>query len=310
MSDDNKLLIVAWDGLDHNLIKDFDLEHIPLDEMGKIDNDTGIKTRSTSELYTSFITGKTFRTHGVTGINKFNKRGALLEKIFPKEIRAGLPATGLMYNKLWDILGADKRKYEKQDYDTETLFDVIEDSKAMYVPGYNPGFGWSANLKSHTLDELMYRENPLDEAEKTVEMMFERRWKGLQKAFDEDDYQLLMTHFHFPDYIQHFYGTKGLSYDEDRLKEMYERVDAKAKQIKTWANLYGYDVLFISDHGLPENFEHNKQAFYSIQGDFSVEEAKEISRKELEGDGVAITSFSMEILNHLGIEAEATIHNT
>lgn len=310
MSEDNQLLIVAWDGLDHNLIDKFDLKHIPLETMGLIDNDMGINTRSTSELYTSFITGETWREHGVTGINKFNRRGEVLEKAFPKNIRGLLPGLDLIYNKLWDLSGADKRKYEKHDYNVDTLFDVVDNSRAMFVPGYNPGFGWSANLKSHTLDELMYRDEPLKEGEKTVDMMFNRRWNKFQQAFDEDDYSLLMVHFHFPDYIQHFYGARGISYDEDRLREMYERVDAKAKQVKQWADLYGYDLLFISDHGLPENMEHNKEAFYSIQGDFDVVDSKEIVEGHgLENDGIPITMFYGEILEYLGLEAEAVIHN-
>lgn len=295
---DNKVLVVAWDGLDYELIKKFNLEHIPLETMGCINNDTGINTRSTSELYTSFITGETWRTHGVTGINKFNERGKLLEKMFPMTIRAGLPATSLLYNKSWDLLGADKRKYEKQDYDTPTLFDDIKNSKAMFIPGYNPGFGWSANLKSHTLDELMYRKQPTDEAEKTVDMMFNRRWNKFKTVFDEDDYEFIMCHFHYPDYIQHFYGAKGLNYQEDVLKGLYKEIDKKAKQIKTWAKLYNYDLMFISDHGLPEDFEHNKQAFYSIQGDIQI--TQDPSESSNGNEGVPITDFYSEIKNYLG----------
>ena len=299
MSNDNQLLIVAWDGLDYELIQKFGLENIPLDNMGKIDNDTGIHTRSTSELYTSFITGDNYYTHGVTGINKFNKRGEILENIFPAHIRGGLPATRLIYNKLWDLIGADKRKYDKTDYDTSTLFDEIENSNALFIPGYNPGFGWAANLKSHTLDELMYKqspeytETPMIEGEKTVKMMFERRWNIFKDAFDDGEYELLMVHFHYPDYLQHFYGTKGLNYDEERLKKMYEYIDKKAGKIRKWADLYNYDVMFMSDHGLPENMEHNKQAFFSTQG-FEVQESWENS-----SEGYHITGFKEEIKRHL-----------
>jgi len=307
--DDNKLLIIAWDGLDHELINKFNLEHVPLETMGKIDNNTGINTRSTSELYTSFITGETHTEHGVTGINKFNKTGKILESILPKNIRGLLPATNLIYNKLWDLTGADKRKYYKQDYNIDTLFDIINDSKAMFVPGYNPGFGWSANLKTHSLDELMYKDDALSEAEKTVNMMFDRRWDMFKQEFDREEHSLLMCHFHYPDYLQHFYGTKEISYEEDILKGLYLEIDQYAKKIKAWADLYGYDLMFFSDHGLPQDFEHNKQAFYSIQGDFDVSESEELRSEYGFDEGVPITMFFGEILEYFDIQAEATIHN-
>lgn len=300
MSDDNKLLVVAWDGLDYKLIKKFGLEHIPQDNIGEIDNNTGIDTRSTSELYTSFITGATHTKHGVTGINKFNDRGKVLEKVFPAKIRSILPGIKLIYNKLWDLTGADKRKYNKEDYKQNTLFDEIDESKALFVPGYNPGFGWSANLKSHTLDELMYKENPMQEAEKTVKMLFDHRWDSLKDVFDFGDYKLLMVHFHYPDYIQHFYGTKGLNYDEGVLKGMYNDIDHRAKKVKKWAELYGYDVLFISDHGLPKNLEHNKQAFYSTSENLDLDLTMlEQESNTLGLEGIPITMFYDEILNYV-----------
>jgi predicted AlkP superfamily phosphohydrolase/phosphomutase len=284
----DKLLIVAWDGLDHELIQRYDVDNVMLDNFGKIDNDSMMKKRSTSELYTSFITGTNYKIHGVTGINKFNARGKVLETVMPPKIRGGLPVTSIIYQKLWDLIGADKRKYEKKDLKTNTLFDVINDSKALNVPGYNPGFGWSANLKSHTLDELMYRDNPMKEAEKTVEMLFEKRWKRFQQVFDSG-FNVVMSHFHYPDYIQHFHGTKDINFDEDKMRELYEEVDKYSERVKEYADMYGYDLLFMSDHGLPQGYEHNKNAFYShnIEGEFV-------------GDRPGITDFYTPIMDNYG----------
>jgi hypothetical protein len=59
---ENKTLIIAFDGLDYELIQEFGLETIPQREFGKIDNTTGITSIVTYELFASFITGKTWKT--------------------------------------------------------------------------------------------------------------------------------------------------------------------------------------------------------------------------------------------------------
>jgi len=65
-------LIVAFDGLDIDLIRRYDCEtFLEMDEFGTVDNNTGITTRYTSELFASFITGETHEKHGVTGLTKW-----------------------------------------------------------------------------------------------------------------------------------------------------------------------------------------------------------------------------------------------
>jgi hypothetical protein len=53
------VLVVALDGLDCELIKEFGLGNIKQDEFSKIDNQAGMNSVNTSELFASFITGRT-----------------------------------------------------------------------------------------------------------------------------------------------------------------------------------------------------------------------------------------------------------
>jgi hypothetical protein len=82
------MIVVGFDGLDKELIEDFDLENVKFAETGKINNADGVKKRSTSELFASFITGETHEVHGVTGLETntdlrdklrvFNRRNMLI----------------------------------------------------------------------------------------------------------------------------------------------------------------------------------------------------------------------------------------
>lgn len=64
-------LVVAFDGLDHHLINRYGCDALrEMEEFGTFDNHTGIHSVATSELFASFITGKTHVDHGVTGLSK------------------------------------------------------------------------------------------------------------------------------------------------------------------------------------------------------------------------------------------------
>lgn len=62
--------MVALDGLDYELIKEFGLGNIKQDEFSKMDKQTGMNSVKTSELFASFITGKTNESHGVKGLKR------------------------------------------------------------------------------------------------------------------------------------------------------------------------------------------------------------------------------------------------
>lgn len=243
----SSVLIVAFDGLDHELIKEFDLDHITQREFGRIDNDTGIEKRKTSELFASFLTGKFSEEHGISDLRKrkgsklltkFEKiaDGTKLDKI--KGLRKSLygEINRLNYKEEWPV---------KEDLEAETIFDQVENSEALFVPSYSTstffrceeqnrplrlGMGVEEAIKHYDTREYRYRK--------------QRFLRPVNTYFD-----LCMMHFHRVDIHQHFYGEKDAHYDHDRLEKLYRETDKLAEEIKEFFEDSYDTIIFMSDHG-------------------------------------------------------------
>lgn len=266
-----KTIIIALDGLDKELIEEFELKNVIQEEFGTIDNKTGMTEINTSELFASFITGENYEEHGVRGLRKWTN--PKIDK-FERKVEGNK-----FFNKFKGIrsaifesinrLGAMQRKYRKEDLQCQTMFERVENSRAMNIPSYNPSPYWmiGAGLKP-----LRYGYSP-----KKVEKLWDdKEYRDRKrKLFSELDSEvlpprnLLMCHIHRPDIHQHLYGDKFLSkevstYNKPKLKQMYQEIDKLAGEIKKKALKKGYDrIIFMSDHGLPTETEHNEEAFYS-----------------------------------------------
>ena len=263
----NKVLVVAFDGLDRKLIRDFDLENIFQEEFGSIDVRTDVSSVVTSELFASFITGKTYEEHGVKGLNKWTN--SKIDKF--EESVSGIKFFDKFYGLRKAIfesinkLNALKRKHRKIDLCSDSLFEHIDNSRAMFVPAYNPSILWGCDSG---FKPLRYNYNLKQTANFWDNREYRFRKNKLFKELDSEftpTRDFLMCHFHKPDIYHHLYGDKNVGIvDEDKLKSMYDEIDKLAKEIKEKALESGYDtVIFMSDHGLPAEKEHNENAFYS-----------------------------------------------
>lgn len=266
----DNVLIIAFDGLDYQLIQKFDCDALRQNEIGRIDNQTGMKWVKTSELFASFLTGTTHEVHGVTGLSAWENKwkGELIRLLLApfalSRISSHLsflePSRGFRRTRkiLEAVLNTKKTWYTQEDLKCETFFDKIGESKALFVPAYNPS--WSSIIGA-PLNLFEYDANPEEVAqfhEREYRWRRERLFKELSK-----NHRLLMCHFHKPDYWQHLYGDKDALYKEEKLAAMYNEMDELAKDILEYAE-GKYDwVLFMSDHGLPTGDGHNKNAFYS-----------------------------------------------
>jgi len=243
------------DGLDKDLIEMYECPNITLDEFGAIDNDTDICVRVTTELYTSFLSGETWREHGVIGLDRY--RSDILNKIESlNKYKLFRKFTG-MRNRIYKeipLISAKKRHVCYQDYTQKTIFEKIPSSKAIGVRGYNKGY---------TVDLMMLLEEfGVKEAHQEMDRWEKSKENELFEAL-EQDYDLIMAHFHRPDYIHHWYWEVG---EEETVKQTYEYMDNLAGKIKKKGVENGFDrIIFLSDHGLPSPKEgaHNKNAFYS-----------------------------------------------
>lgn len=246
------ILVVAFDGMDKKLIDKYQLDYITQRYIGSIDNDSGIKSRSTSELFASMITGETWEKHGVTGVmgEFFGSEILGFFESLIKKTYLGTKTRGLrkaIYTSFQSI-DYERRKYRKKDYDLDTIFDEIG-GKALYVPSYNPDPDWMLG-KPHQLIKYYEIEKVLDENHRNTQKRL-KRFSEINHSF----WKLTFLHLHEPDTAQ------DLHYEN--LEKEYERLDKIAKEIKEeYGEQYEY-IIFMSDHGRPIDSEHNKKAFYS-----------------------------------------------
>lgn len=269
-----RVLVVAFDGLDKELIEDFGLTHIPQTEFGSIDNHTDTNSIYTSELFASFITGKTYHEHGVRGLRRWKYDWLeMLQRTFDdlqRSTQKKSPAeddrppsivqrlTAPFRKSRQFSLSAFKRKYISGDIDGETVFDTVPNSKALFVPSYNPSWFW---VVRGGLEPFKYGAS-VDDVAENWGRDFEYRKDRLFEEL-ENNPALLMCHFHKPDFLQHLYGDRNANFDRAKLQALYEEMDELAAEIiEQSQDMYDY-IIFMSDHGLPTDTAHNTNAFYS-----------------------------------------------
>lgn len=262
-----KVLVVIFGGADYKYIKRFNCKNLMQKEFGKakVDNlwhNRDVATQITSQL----ITGETWRKSGITGRKKYtNSRIEYLEKkIFrdipfeslTRDIREGI------YNSIKG-LKFKKRNYLKKDLRCKTLFEKIPNSKAIYVPSYNPEPSWA--LRRNILNPRNYPDLGIEGALDLLEKNFYWRKKKFMNALKKE-YQLLMVQFQFIDSLQHLYMVYTKEKKWDKIKKGYVFIDNFSKKIKKNANNYDL-ILFISDNGSAARrykFTHYQRPFYSL----------------------------------------------
>lgn len=264
----NNVLVVAYDGLDSELVREFNLKNIRQKEEGTIDNKTDMTSIYTSELFASFITGQTHESHGVKGLKKSMTplRSKLIDVVCNEYLRKNIRGFHRLNNFLGRLLNADQRFYKKSDLECDTLFEKVENSRSMFVPSYE--MSKLSMAEGHTRITKIEGYNFDDKIEIDWEFDYKTRRRKLFSELENEivgPRNFLMVHFHNPDAMQHKYGDEGLGrIDRDKLRKRYNQLDKDAGRIKEKADRAGYDyIIFMSDHGLVTESAHNENAFYS-----------------------------------------------
>lgn len=287
---DDSVLIVAFDGLDYELIQQYDCRtFLDMNEFGRIDNHTSMSSIKTSELFASFITGTTYKNHGVTGLKRWepdwiDRIESRLSGTWPFNKTNGLRKA------LWesiDRFNAVKRHHTEEDLQYETLFETVPASKALFVPGYNPSYFL---MTGGGLSAIDYGAS-LDATAEVWEREYQWRRQRLWSAISEE-YRLLMTHFHKPDIWHHLFAPDNTVRHEQPVRHLYRKMDQFAADILDRATDRYDTVLFMSDHGLPTADGHNRNAFYATNTETSF-------------DTPHITDFHDWIIEQCGREAVA-----
>ncbi|PSG98643.1 MAG: hypothetical protein BRC29_00770 [Nanohaloarchaea archaeon SW_7_43_1] len=259
----NRVIIIAFDGLDYQKIRKYDCENVMQEEFGKISLENMPLT--TGPLWSSFITGMHPEEHGVQKtMNWTNQKVQKFENLM-----GDLPFTDFWKGIRWTIfrnlgslnagvVGAYRENLEVN----ETIFEDIEPSISLNVPGQDINTALSTIIISRALG----KDAPLpkDVMERDIDAEHLKRKEETFEALKDENFALLMSHFHKSDFMQHLYG-----FSEEKERELYRVFDKLAGEIKEYAS--DDDLLiFCSDHGL-EDGGHRDQAFYSLNHELGLE---------------------------------------
>lgn len=257
---DSNVLVVAFDGLDHDLIERFDCQNLQQTEFGRIDNRSAVNKVVTSELFASFLTGEHADVHGVSGLRRWpaTRKGRLLawtDTYLPGPVHGGIRR----------ILNGQQRTYYRADLTNETFLDHVDDARTIRFPSYD-----KQTLHDRIWTGLsLYDDAELCNDDSLAEFHYRRHelFRNLQYPFE-----VLLCHFIRSDTIQHIHEEEAKDSPEV-LKPYYAMFDDLAGEIIEAAEEYDY-VFFLSDHGLPEGDEHNENAFYSVNEPLGLDEPR------------------------------------
>jgi hypothetical protein len=256
----DKMLVVGFDGLDYEKIREYGCESLVQESFGKLETE-GIKL-STPPLWASMITGEKPEVHGIDTMLEF--RGEKVRKVdryvlgFLKKL--GLSAMHLRRALYYYLFDSSQFVIDKEFMQVDSIFEKVADSKPLDVPGYSE-YPYIAG-KSY-VGKALRKRPPVSKERVERDMEAEHMYRKNQLFEHIGKHSLVMQHFHYPDWFQHLFF-KG-----DRDKELYHKMDEVAGEILERVDDETL-VVFCSDHGL-EDGGHRDQAFYSVNNNIGEE---------------------------------------
>lgn len=259
-----RVFILAIDGLDYNLVIRWSLKNLMQKKCGIISLSPEYYLSSEKIPYTpiiwgSFITGRRPHEHGAklllsTNINLLNiiRRFPVIKYIKGKR-------------DLLEKIGISPWIYmhiaNKNDLGIRTMFDIIKNSVAIWVPAYNPrdDLYWS-------LREAI--KKGIKEYESTIWHVHKIRYlETIKQLKNTSNWELFMTYFDLADLLGHLYISKK----RYKLYIAYKKLDKLAGELKliTKNNTF---FLIVSDHGMLPGKDglfgvHSNYAFWSYNLD-------------------------------------------
>ncbi|MFB6204078.1 MAG: alkaline phosphatase family protein [Candidatus Nanohaloarchaea archaeon] len=254
MPEFDKMVVVGFDGLDHEKIRKFECKNLQLQSFGRLDTED-IKL-STPMLWASMITGERPERHGIDTMltfrgEKVRKIDRYVLKFFQMFNRSGMHFRKMLYYYLFESsIFVPDRDFLKVD----SIFEKVADSKALDIPGYSEYpyiAGKSYVTKAH-------RKRPPVSKERVLrDMEAEHLYRKKQLLENIGEHKLVMQHLHYPDWHQHLFFN-----NDEKDRELYQEMDDFAGKLLEEVDDETL-VVFASDHGL-EGGGHRDQAFYSV----------------------------------------------
>lgn len=265
------VLTVVFGGVDHKLLAQWDCPHLQQAEWGPVTVDQLHDQRDVaSQITAQLITGQTWRENGVLDRKKQTLvyRKPLVERLETSLLR-DVAKGRARRRRLFEAMGwldIVSREYVHSDLQCPSLFDLIENSRAVYVPAYNPEPSWA--LGRNILDPRRYPDLGVAAAEDLREKNFQWRRTALLDALSDGPYRLLMGQFQYIDSSQHLYLTYHRPQRHDLVEAAYKRMDDFAAEILDRAHAKYDRVLFVSDNGAARDRgtrpTHHNRPFYSV----------------------------------------------
>ncbi|QDA30481.1 hypothetical protein FH039_01045 [Thermococcus indicus] len=261
-----RIIILGIDGLEYNLVREWDLHHIKQRAYTKTDL-SDFRVIVTPPIWASMITGRRVPEIEKPFIRrqKFIAQETAIEKNIKKPLYVKIGAKILPENvrrKIGDIVAPNP--FEKT-YDYllrtkryKTIFDYFDKTWTNGIPSYGRNVS-TPEVKATMGEAVKGNLKPLIEyAMKT----YEKDRKALMEALEED-YELIFWYTPFLDEVSHFLIGKKL-----KLMNLYLDLNKLAKLVSE--KLDEGDVLYIiSDHGMepvpgdPRGGDHSDHGFFS-----------------------------------------------
>lgn len=254
-----RVIILAYDGLEYDLVEKFNLENLKQKEYGKTDI-SDFKVTSTPILWGSFLTGER--------ITKYLKRDLIKNRVISfiyyslEELRRRLKldrtSLGDIITNVIQKVDSYRSNFWKLNIPVETTFlSSFNKVEIIDVPLLN-----NKSEKVYELAEVLNERISEREWEQRIWKQYQRKKKKLLHSLNNKN-DLLMIWICISDVFGHLF--RG---DLSKMFEVYQELDELTKEVKlnapedTW-------ILIVSDHGmrrLGERYgDHSKMnyGFYS-----------------------------------------------
>lgn len=274
-NNDTNLILLAFDGLSKNDVDDqwvldqFQKEYYSSIDLGKR------PFYFTSELFTDLYTGFRHSEHGIRalkkmtegrfGINPTNFELWLQENLNPlffytKNLREGFYKA---------VLDSHRVKWERQDIQMPTIFMEFDNIHQ----GQMPVWDWRKAAPFHHMEKEYNTTQKCDEhIEDEWQKSRNKFWSNVEQVpWNSEDNQVYVHHFHYIDWLEHLYREKPehddrewQDYWEDIMRDPWYSAAEFAEKVEEWASERDIEVVFMSDHGVPEKgIGHRPNPFIS-----------------------------------------------
>lgn len=265
------VLTVIFGGLDHEYLDRWPCPNLRQAEWGPVVVDRLHDDRDVaSQITAQFITGRTWRDNGVRDRKKelLTFRNELVRRLESSPI-GSIDKGRIKRQRIYQALGwldIVSREYLHCDLTCPSLFDVIPNSRAVYVPAWNPEPSWA--MGRNILDPQRYPDLGVAGALDLREKNFQWRRRAFLEALTEPAHRLLVGQFQYIDSTQHLYLTYHSPAQIDEIEKAYWRMDGFAAEILAAARDRYDRVLFVSDNGAALEQggikpTHHNRPFYS-----------------------------------------------